>query len=59
MKLDSKQRRKEYLQLKAEEEACISEEARMGSEEEEHARLMAEEKTCISGVMMLKADKEE
>ena len=59
MKRDGKQRRKEHLRLKAEEEACIAEDARMEAEEEERAGLMAEEETCIAEEMRLKAEEED
>ena len=58
MKRDGKQRRKEYLRLKSEEEACIVEDARMEAEEEERARLMDEEETRIAEKMRLKAEEE-
>ena len=54
MKLDGTQRRKDHLQLKAEEEVCIAEEARREAEEEERARLMAEEEMHIAEELSLK-----
>ena len=56
MKQDGKQRRKENLRLKSEEEACIAEDARVEAKEEEHAKLMAEEETCIAEEMRPKAE---
>ena len=59
MKQDGKQRRKENLRLKSEEEACIAEDTRMEVEEEECAQLMAEEETHIAEEMSLDDDEEE
>ena len=54
-----KHSRKEHLQLKYEEEACIAEDASMEAEEEERARLMAEEEMHIAEEMRLKSEEEE
>ena len=47
LKQDINQRRKEHLWMKAEEEKCISEEARMDDKEEKLTQLMAEEEMHI------------